>query len=66
MHITAKTARGVKKLKLAKGATVEDSLKALSLHGCKHLVFRSGVPLPSDETLEDGEIIDVVSVFSGG
>ena len=66
MHITVKTSSGVKKLKLAKGATVEDSLKALSLHGCKHLVLRSGIPLPSDESLEDGETIDVVSVFSGG
>jgi len=66
MYITVKTAKGVKKLKLAKGSTVEDSLKELELARCKHLVLRKGVPLPDDESLIDGDSLDVVSVFSGG
>jgi sulfur carrier protein ThiS len=66
MYITVKTSQGIKKLKLAKGATVEDSLRALALPRCKHITLRQGVPIPADERLRDGDLIDVVSVFSGG
>ena len=66
MYITVKTGAGAKKLKLAKGSTVEDSLKELGLPRCKHLVLKKGVPLPQDESLSDGDSLDVVSVFSGG
>ena len=48
------------------GAKGVDLLRALRLAPDAHLLVRGDVPIPIDETLQDGERIRVIGVVSGG
>lgn len=60
------TGRETKVLDLDERATVEDAIRAIGLLPDGWITVRRDEPLPLDETLEDDDEIDLISVVSGG
>ena len=68
MRVTAQLIPGrvEKEVELPEGATGYDLMKSLNLAPDVHIIARSNVPIPVDETLRDGERLLVIAVVSGG
>ena len=60
------TSRESKKVKLEKGATVEQAIRSLDLLPDAWIPIRGNEPVPLDETLKDGDVLKLISVVSGG
>ena len=59
-------ARREETVDLPPGATGFDLLRQLGLAPDAHLVVRGDMPIPLDETLADGERLQIFSAVSGG
>jgi sulfur carrier protein ThiS len=66
MRIIAETRSGREGLEMPEGASPMEVLARLCLLPDAHIVLRSGVPVPIDEVLADGDVLKVVKVASGG
>jgi sulfur carrier protein ThiS len=66
MLVIVRTARSEKEVRLPAGSRASEALASLGMSLTHHLVIRGGKPIPSDEGLSNGDVIDVVEVFSGG
>jgi len=68
MRVTAHLIPGrvEKEVELPEGATGYDLMRSLNLAPDIHIIARSEVPIPVDETLHDGERVRVIAVVSGG
>ena len=68
MRITAEVHPGRREetIDLGPTATGLDLLRALRLAPDAHILVRSGIPVPVDAPLTEGERIRVVGVVSGG
>jgi len=53
-------------IKLKKGSSVEQAIRALGLYPDQWIPVRNDEPLPLDEKLEDGDELKLISVVSGG
>ena len=53
-------------LKLAVGSTPVDAIKELGVNLSTKIVMRKNVPIPIDETLEDGDELWIIETVSGG
>lgn len=53
-------------LNLKSGATGQELLKKLNLAPDAHIISRKGSPIPLDEKLRQGDIINIIKVISGG
>lgn len=51
---------------LSPGSTCEELLEVLGVDPETVIVLRGGVPIPLDETLENGEEVEVMKIVSGG
>jgi len=60
------TRKEKKNLKLKRGATVEDAIRALELYPDAWIPVRGSQPISLDEPLKDGEEIKLIAVVSGG
>ncbi len=55
-----------KALDLPERATVEDAVRVLGLLPDGWIAVRANTPVPSDETLREGDSLKLFSVVSGG
>lgn len=55
-----------KRLQLQNGSTVLDILNKLNINPDTMIPLRNSSPLPIDERLKDGDVIELVRVVSGG
>ena len=55
-----------KVVELDEGASVEQAIRALGLIPDSWIPVRENLPLPLDEPLEDGDVLKLISVVSGG
>ena len=53
-------------MELPEGARAMDLVRGMGLPTAACLVLRRGAPIPIDESLEDGDELEVVYVASGG
>jgi sulfur carrier protein ThiS len=60
------TRRERKRLKLRRGATAEDAIRALELYPDAWIPVRGSQPVPLDEPLKEGDEIKLIAVVSGG
>jgi len=54
------------KLVAVKGKTVKDALNSAKINPETVLVKRKGQLIPQDETLKDNDILELITVISGG
>jgi len=64
--LTVEVDRKAKEIRLPEGSTVETMLDSLGLYPDAHIVVRGKVPVPVDAPLQNGEILRIVKVASGG
>lgn len=55
-----------KKVKIEEGLLIEDLLRKLKINRETVLVAKNGEISLEEEVLKDGDIIDIISVISGG
>jgi sulfur carrier protein ThiS len=60
------TRKETRHIKLEKGSSVEQAIRALGLYPDQWIPVRDDEPLPLDERLEDGDELKLISVVSGG
>ena len=60
------TRKETKLLDLEEGSTVEHMIRSIGLLPDGWIAVRSDEPIPLDESLEDEDEIDLISVVSGG
>lgn len=56
----------VEEQELPEGARASDLVRHLGLPTAACLVMRNGAPIPIDEPLAEGDVLEVVYVASGG
>jgi len=68
MEITIKMQRTqeIKKIKIDDNSTVEDILKKIDVKPDTVIVMYKNKPVPIDDTLKEGQEIDILEVASGG
>ena len=68
MEITIKMQRTqeIKKIKIDDNSTVEDILKKIDVKPDTVIVMHKNKPVPIDDTLKEGQEIDILEVASGG
>ncbi|MFQ5975626.1 MAG: MoaD/ThiS family protein [Candidatus Hydrothermarchaeales archaeon] len=65
MEITVRH-KDKKKVKIEEGLLIEDLLRKLKINRETVLVAKNGGISLEEEVLKDGDIIDIISVISGG
>jgi len=66
MKIVISRRGGRDEVDVPENASPMDVLKELGLLPDAHIVLRDGVPIPIDERLNDGDVLKVIVVASGG
>ncbi|MGD9962460.1 MAG: MoaD/ThiS family protein [Thermoplasmata archaeon] len=69
MRVTVRllpTRKETKDVEVPDGGSVEDVVRALGLLPDGWIAVRGDAPVPSDETLRDGDELKLISVVSGG
>ena len=68
MEITIKMQRTqeIKKIKIDDNSTVEDILKKIDVKPDTVIVMHKNKPVPIDDTLKEGQEINILEVASGG
>ncbi len=66
IKITAKWKGQSTDMSLPGGSTAQDLITELGVSLSTKIVMRNGMPIPSDEKLNDGDEIIVVETVSGG
>lgn len=60
------TRKETRKLDLQNGSTAEQAIRAIGLLPDQWIPIRGDSPIPTDEILEDGDVLKLISVVSGG
>lgn len=60
------TRKETRRLTLDDGSTVESAIRRLGLYPDQWIALRDDEPLPVDEVLDDGDVLKLVAVVSGG
>ncbi len=55
-----------KTLELKKGAVAEDAVRLLGMNRETIVVRKRGLPIPECEPLANGDLLEVITVISGG
>lgn len=55
-----------KRLQLPSGSKAEDVIRGLGLNISTHIVLRGNMPIPIDDGINDGEVLDLIETVSGG
>ncbi len=55
-----------KTLELKKGATAEEAIRLLGMNRETVVVRKKGTPIPECEPLANGDLLEIVTVISGG
>lgn len=66
MRVTAARNGGEDEIELPENASSMDLLARLGLLPDAYIVLRDGIPIPIDERLNDGDVLKIVKVASGG